>query len=80
MAHRLLNVRAEVPMRPRLHRKALARIAVGISAAALVPVGVVAAVGASAAPVAVAAGSVAVLLGLSALSQPRRRATGRARA
>jgi hypothetical protein len=67
-------------MRPRLHRKALARLAVGFSAAALVPVGVVVATGVSAAPVALAAGSVAVLLGISALSQPRKRATGRARA
>ena len=67
-------------MRPQLHRRALARLAVGFSAAALVPVGVVAAVGVSAAPIAVAAGSVAVLLGISALGQPRRRATSRARA
>jgi hypothetical protein len=67
-------------MRPQLHRKALARFAVGVSAAALLPAGVVAAAGLSAAPVALAAGGVAALLGLSALGGGgRRRVTSRAR-
>lgn len=67
-------------MRPLLHKKALARFAVGLSAAALLPASVMAAAGLSAAPVALAAGSVAVLLGLSALGGGRRRVTSRARA
>ncbi len=62
-------------MRPHLHRKALARFAVGVGAAALVPVGVVTVAGLSAAPVAAVAGGVAALLGVSALAGGRRRAT-----
>lgn len=68
-------------MRPSLHKKALARFAVGVSAAALIPVGVVAAAGLSAAPVALAAGCAAAILGFSALGGGgRRRVTSRARA
>ncbi|HEY1099021.1 MAG TPA: hypothetical protein VGF99_08830 [Myxococcota bacterium] len=65
-------------MRPRQHRKALTRFAIGVSAAALVPASMLATVGASAAPVAVACASVAALLGVSALTTtPRRRVTRR---
>ncbi len=62
-------------MRPRLHKKALTRFVLGVSAAALVPATMLATVGASAAPVAVACASVAALLSVSALTTPRRRAT-----
>lgn len=58
-----------------LHRKALARFAVGLSMGAAVPLGVVALAGASAAPFALAAGGVAALLGVAALRGPRRRVT-----
>lgn len=66
-------------MRPRLHRKALARFAVAVSTAAVVPVAVVAS-GVAAMPVALTVGAVAGLLGLSVLEAPRRRVTSRARA
>jgi hypothetical protein len=62
-------------MRNYLHRKALARFAVGVSVGAVVPISVVAVAGLSAAPFALAAGGVAALLGVSALRGPRRRAT-----
>lgn len=61
-------------MRPQQHKKALARLAVGVSAAALVPVGVAAA-SMSVAPLAVAALGAATILGASALRSPRRRVT-----
>jgi hypothetical protein len=67
-------------MRPHLHKKALARLAVAASAAGLVPAMAVAVGGAAAAPVAVVAGGVIVLLGFAGRAAPRRRATGRARA
>lgn len=62
-------------MRPLLHRKALARFAFGLSVGAALPLGVVAVVGASAVPFAVAAGGLAALVGVTALKGPRRRAT-----
>lgn len=64
-------------MRPRLHRKALTRFAIGVSAAALLPASMLATVGADAAPVAVACASVAALLSVSALTTTRRRVTRR---
>ena len=64
-------------MRPRLHKKALTRFAIGVSVAALVPASMLATVGASAAPVAVACASVAALLSVSALTTTRRRVTRR---
>jgi hypothetical protein len=62
-------------MRTTLHKRALTRFAVGVSMGAAVPVGVLALAGASAAPLALAAGGVVALLGVSALQGPRRRAT-----
>jgi len=67
-------------MRPLLHRKALARFAVGVSAAVVLPVALLAAGGTQAVPAALAVSAIAALLGMSALRGGRRRATGRARA
>jgi hypothetical protein len=62
-------------MRPHLHKKALARFAVGVSAAALMPASLVAVGGMSVAPVALAAFGVCALLGMSALRGSRARVT-----
>lgn len=64
-------------MRPRFHKRALTRFAVGVSAAALLPATMLATVGVEAAPVAVACASVAALLSVSALTTTRRRVTRR---
>ena len=69
-------------MRPKLHRAALARFAVGLGVAAAVPVGVVAAAGLSAIPVAMAVGvgGVAALLSAQQLRRSRPRVTRSRRA
>ena len=67
-------------MRPQLHRKALARFAIGVSAAVVLPVVLLGVAGTQAMPAALAVSAIAAVLGMSALRGGRRRATGRARA